>query len=88
MAPVRRCVGCGHSDEKNTLLRVTVSEGRAVVDDSASAPGRGAYVHRRPECVEQSIHRRAWARALKIARVDALDLENIAKHAVADEEKG
>ena len=88
MGPTRRCVGCGHRDDKANLLRIAVSEGRAVVDASASQPGRGAYVHRHRECVEQSIHRRAWARALKIARVDAEDLEAIATRAVDNDGKG
>jgi len=88
MGLTRRCVGCGHSDDKANLLRIAASEGRAVVDASASRPGRGAYVHRNRECVEQSIHRRAWARALRIARVDAQDLDAIATSAVENDRKG
>ena len=45
-------------------------------------------MHRNRECVEQSIHRRAWARALRIARVDASDLDAIAKSAVENDRKG
>jgi predicted RNA-binding protein YlxR (DUF448 family) len=48
------------------LLRVVrVREGEAAVDPSASAPGRGAYVHPNVTCVEAAVRSRAFARALR-----------------------
>lgn len=74
MVPVRRCLGCRQSESKDLLLRVVAEHTRAVVDESATQPGRGAYVHRNPECVETSLRTKAWSRALNEPR---LDLEEI-----------
>jgi predicted RNA-binding protein YlxR (DUF448 family) len=75
MVPVRRCVGCRQSDSKDTLLRVVVQAGRVVIDESATLPGRGAYVHNDPSCIEASVRTKAWSRAL---RESGLDLEALA----------
>ncbi|WP_347876791.1 YlxR family protein [Mycobacterium malmoense] len=71
------------------LLRVVaVSNGNGeyavVVDTRSSLPGRGAWLHPVPQCVQQAIRRRAFTRALRIDRppdtsalvehVDTLDL--------------
>ncbi|WP_237656889.1 YlxR family protein [Agreia sp. COWG] len=37
-----------------------------VVDETASLPGRGAWVHPRIECVEKAQTRRAFGRALRV----------------------
>jgi predicted RNA-binding protein YlxR (DUF448 family) len=36
-----------------------------VVDERADMPGRGAWLHRDPECVGRAISRKAFARALR-----------------------
>ena len=72
MVPVRRCVGCRQSDSKDKLLRVVVQAGRVVIDESATLPGRGAYIHNDPSCIESSLRSKAWSRAL---REPAVDLE-------------
>ena len=46
-------------------MRVVEVSGKAVVDRSASLPGRGAWVHSTPECVEISLKRKAFGRALR-----------------------
>ena len=38
-------------------------------------PGRGAWVHSRPECVDRAERRSAFPRALRVAR--ALDVEPV-----------
>ena len=70
MGPVRRCVGCRQSDSKDNLLRVVVQAGRVAIDESATLPGRGAYVHRSTECIDTSVRTKAWARALKESGLD------------------
>jgi predicted RNA-binding protein YlxR (DUF448 family) len=38
-----------------------------IVDAAGSLPGRGAWLHPVPQCVQQAIRRRAFGRALRIA---------------------
>jgi predicted RNA-binding protein YlxR (DUF448 family) len=53
------------------LLRVVaVSDGNggyaAIVDMAGNLPGRGAWLHPEPQCLQAAIRRRALARALRI----------------------
>ncbi|HLS93386.1 MAG TPA: YlxR family protein [Microbacterium sp.] len=66
MDPVRTCVGCRTRDSRSALLRVIATESRLVVDESASMPGRGAWVHPTRRCAELAIQRRAFVRALRV----------------------
>ena len=64
--PVRTCVGCRERATKGDLLRLVAAAGASVrLDPSGSAPGRGAYVHRRRSCVEAALSRGALARGLR-----------------------
>ncbi|WP_233565726.1 YlxR family protein [Cellulomonas sp. PhB143] len=40
-------------------------EPRLVVDTTSSSPGRGAWVHHDPRCVDLALRRRAFQRALR-----------------------
>ncbi|WP_421840874.1 YlxR family protein [Mycobacterium sp.] len=69
--PVRTCIGCRKRELAVELLRVVaVSTGNGncavIVDTGISLPGRGAWLHPVPRCVQQAIRRRAFARALRI----------------------
>jgi hypothetical protein len=67
LAPVvRTCVGCRQRDAQAHLVRVVECDGMLVVDPRGNQPGRGAYLHRNPECVAQATRRKPWARALKV----------------------
>ncbi|MDD4866598.1 MAG: YlxR family protein [Mycobacterium sp.] len=37
-----------------------------IVDTARSLPGRGAWLHPAPQCLQQAIRRRAFTRALRI----------------------
>ena len=65
MEPVRTCLGCRRRADKSSLLRVVARNGEVVVDSSAALFGRGAWVHPTFECVEVSIARKAFGRALR-----------------------
>jgi predicted RNA-binding protein YlxR (DUF448 family) len=70
---VRTCVGCRKRELAVELLRVVaVSTGNGeyavIVDTGSSLPGRGAWLHPLPQCAQQAIRRRAFAKALRIAR--------------------
>jgi predicted RNA-binding protein YlxR (DUF448 family) len=64
-APVRTCVGCSTRDDKARLLRIVVRHGGVAVDNRQIQPGRGAYLHPRPECLERALKRRSLGRALR-----------------------
>ena len=49
--PERRCVGCGISFPKSTLIRVVrTPEGEVVLDFTGKKNGRGAYLCRNADC--------------------------------------
>lgn len=66
--PIRTCVACRSSDEKNDLIRVVKSSnGEISIDPTGKKPGRGAYVCRKTECVEIAAKKKALERALRTA---------------------
>ncbi|WP_166351642.1 YlxR family protein [Phytoactinopolyspora limicola] len=68
-APIRTCVGCRDRAEKQELLRVVVDGSGPtpglVPDPEGRLPGRGAYIHPRPGCLDTATRRRAFARAFR-----------------------
>ena len=70
MGPVRTCVGCRATGPRSALLRVVAVSGSTVVlvvDVNRTMPGRGAWLHPDPGCLEKAERRRAFGRALRIA---------------------
>ncbi|GAA5203876.1 YlxR family protein [Microbacterium jejuense] len=78
MEAVRTCVGCRTRAPRSALLRVVSIDSALVVDERASMPGRGAWVHETPECVDAAIRRRAFVRALRVS--GPLDTQTIEEH--------
>ena len=77
MEPVRTCVGCRARAPRSALLRVVSIDSILVPDERATMPGRGAWVHETPACVEAALRRRAFVRALRVSGpLDAQTLEN------------
>lgn len=69
--PIRTCVGCRRTDSRSALLRVTAQRddsGQVLIvpDVRGRLGGRGAWLHPEPDCVEQAVRRRAFARALRV----------------------
>jgi uncharacterized protein len=60
------CVGCRVREDKADLLRVVASAGLLLPDPLAQLPGRGAYLHPDPGCLDTADRRRAFARALRV----------------------
>ena len=61
-------MGCRAQVDKSELVRlVRLADGRITVDELGGGPGRGAYVHRRGECVRRAIARGSLARALRVS---------------------
>jgi len=64
--PVRTCVACRQEAGKRNLVRVVRdTSGVATIDVTGRAPGRGAYLHRDPDCLEIARKKGALERALK-----------------------
>jgi hypothetical protein len=79
MAVIRRCLGCQSTDSTENLLRCVAVAHRVVVDEKVKQPGRGAYAHRNGECLQLSLQRKAWGRALKTSPLDCGALENLSR---------
>ncbi|HCP24176.1 MAG: YlxR family protein [SAR202 cluster bacterium] len=65
--PERSCVSCGAKMAKSQLVRIASKNGQAgiTIDPTGMAPGRGAYLCRKPDCWDQSVGKRALARSLR-----------------------
>lgn len=48
--PQRTCVACRQVQAKGTLVRVVRTAEGVFPDPKGKLPGRGAYLHSRPEC--------------------------------------
>jgi len=68
--PERTCIGCRGRSSKAELLRLVWSSTAVVVDVSQVEPGRGAYLHRNPDCLDLAVRRRAVGRALRTTQLD------------------
>lgn len=65
--PMRRCIGCGTSKEKNSLIRIVCYEGNVSLDTTGRAKGRGAYLCRdNNSCWEKAFKKKAFERSLGV----------------------
>jgi hypothetical protein len=63
--PIRTCAGCGERADKDMLLRFVGSGDGLQADPGRSAPGRGAYLHADPRCLDLFVRRRGSVRSLR-----------------------
>jgi uncharacterized protein len=63
--PIRTCTGCGSRAPQRTLVRFVTTEGRLELDWCRRAAGRGAYLHRAPDCWAAFVRRRGQIRSLR-----------------------
>lgn len=64
--PLRMCVGCRDMFDKRQLIRIVrTPEGSVEVDPTGRKNGRGAYVCRRPECLQRAVKSGQLQRSLK-----------------------
>ena len=64
--PVRQCVACRQAKPKRELIRVVIAQdGTVTLDPGGKKPGRGAYVCRNRQCLEQAIRGHKLDRSLK-----------------------
>lgn len=67
----RTCVGCRQRDARDNLVRVIAASGTVEVDEAACLPGRGAWIHRDPACLNRALRSRAFERALRRQGLDS-----------------
>ena len=64
--PMRMCVGCREMFPKKELMRVVKSPENVIsFDRVGKAPGRGAYICRRVECLNKAMKIKALERQLE-----------------------
>jgi predicted RNA-binding protein YlxR (DUF448 family) len=62
----RTCCVCRSKGGKQELARLVFFEGGLVWDELQRAPGRGAYVHLKPDCLSKMGQAVRWERALRL----------------------
>lgn len=62
----RTCCICRGKALKGDLARLVVLDGEITYDAASRLPGRGAYVHRRLDCILNINRPEKWRRALRI----------------------
>jgi predicted RNA-binding protein YlxR (DUF448 family) len=75
MNAVRTCIGCRSRVTRSSLLRIVAQSKSVVVDESATMPGRGAWLHPTSKCYSLAIRRSACGRALRV--LGELDTQNL-----------
>jgi len=73
--PQRTCVGCRQILEKRSLIRIVKTSEGIKLDPTGKAQGRGAYIHNKRSCFENSL-KGALAHALRV-ELSELDLESL-----------
>lgn len=82
--PMRMCVGCREMHPKKELVRIVrPNEGELHIDKIGKAPGRGAYICPKSECLDRAIKTKAIERALE-KKVDAELYEKLRADMVED----
>ncbi len=79
--PIRTCVACRVSSDKNSLTRIVrLGDGEVKIDPTGKAPGRGAYLCGAKECVAAALKANKLGRVLRCEIPERLktELENLA----------
>ena len=85
--PMRMCVGCREMHEKRELIRIVKSaEGMVSIDMRGKAPGRGAYMCKKSDCLERAMKSRALERALE-HRIEPDVYERLREELAANEQQ-
>ncbi|MDD5823822.1 MAG: YlxR family protein [Firmicutes bacterium] len=63
--PMRKCVSCMMSYPQNQLIRLTRKGDEIIIDHNGRSEGRGMYMCRNAECIDNMIKRKAFNRACR-----------------------
>jgi predicted RNA-binding protein YlxR (DUF448 family) len=86
MKVVRTCIGCRSRDERDLLTRVVLVGNEVVVDSSATAPGRGAWVHPTADCVNSAVSRGGLSRSFR--RSGPFETGGLVAHIITEKVEG
>ncbi|MBO5060556.1 MAG: YlxR family protein [Clostridia bacterium] len=64
--PMRMCIACRQMKPKGELIKIVKNENGAELDEKQKKFGRGAYICKNAECIENTKKRRAIARHFKM----------------------
>lgn len=77
--PMRMCVGCREMKDKRTLIRVVKTPSDEIkIDGTGKLSGRGAYICRSIECLQNAVKSKGLEKSLKIAIGDDIKDELVA----------
>lgn len=62
---MRRCVSCRESFNQNELLRICKQKDELFIDINQKMGGRGAYICKNKQCLQNAIKKKALNRAFK-----------------------
>ena len=65
--PMRRCVGCMTSFQKNEVMRFVAADEKLTIDRTGRMNGRGAYLCRSLECFDTAMKKKRLTYALGIS---------------------
>ncbi len=85
--PMRRCIGCMESKDKQELIRIAGYEGNVTIDETGRAKGRGVYLCKDISCFTNAVKRKSFARNLKM-EVKKEDLDLISDYMKEKDYKG
>lgn len=64
--PLRKCTGCSEMKDKREMIRVVRdNEGNYSLDFTGKKPGRGAYICKQMECLNQAEKNKGLERSFK-----------------------
>ena len=84
--PSRTCIGCRRKGRAIELLRVVAVAGSVIPDPRRRLPGRGAWLHPDPGCLDMAERRRAFGRALRVS--EHLDTSRVRQILVPEDDGG
>jgi predicted RNA-binding protein YlxR (DUF448 family) len=64
--PLRTCIACGKIRPQREMVRLASSAGGVELDTGAKRSGRGAYICRESECLQNTLN---WKRVEKALRI-------------------
>lgn len=64
--PLRRCMGCNESKEKNELVRIVrTQDGTVEIDLTGKKNGRGAYICKSEVCLNKAVKSKRLEKVLE-----------------------
>lgn len=70
----RKCQGCGKLSDRETLIKITLSDGKLCLNPSSKTLGRSMYVCLDPNCVKNVIKKKRIQTALKFKHPEEISL--------------